>query len=276
MESAVRSYMSQLSPQLLNREEELELADQIRNGGEEADKAFQKLVEKNLKLVVKIAHDFKGMGLPLTDLISNGNLGLMKAAEKFDAAKARSNGNKFSTYAVWWIKRNIRDALSQNGSSGSILVPAAMRTRARQVMQFAEQISEQQDAEPTIQQLCEATKKSERQIRLLLAVDNLKTVSLEAASENGHDFAVSMPENRVEHGESIRHLRKCFKKLTERHALVLLLRFGLDGREPLTLNAIGDILQLSTERVRQIEKQALEELTRIYRREELGDAAKHY
>ncbi|MCM8525369.1 MAG: sigma-70 family RNA polymerase sigma factor [Lentisphaeraceae bacterium] len=138
---AIRNYMYNISDiSLVSKEEEVELADQIKRG---CEKAREKLIVSNLRLVVKIAHDFKGLGLPLSDLISEGNIGLMRAVEKFDPAK----GAKFSSYAAWWIKQSMRRGLANQ--SRTIRIPVQSAGKINKIRNARLELKEKLMREPT-------------------------------------------------------------------------------------------------------------------------------
>ena len=221
---------------LVSKAEEVDLAAKIhgRDSGEH-DEARATLIQANLRLVVKIAHDFKGLGLPLLDLISEGNIGLMRAVEKFDPAK----GAKFSSYAAWWIKQSMR-------------------------MKLAEKLGR----EPTDAEIAANLDFSERTVAGLRLAD-LKTFSLHDPIQQGEDGefqdiipdrGAMTPDRILGDVESIKRLVELLRDLDERERMILKMRFGLDNNRPRTLEEVSQEIGRTRERVRQIQNQALSKL----------------
>jgi RNA polymerase primary sigma factor len=256
----MKSYMRDISIYpLITVQEEVELGIRIRNGDAEAR---DKLIRSNLRLVVKIAHDFRGMGLPLPDLISEGNIGLMRAAEKFDPDK----GAKFSSYASWWIKQAMRRAIFEK--SKIIRVPVASANKIRKIRRAKVQLARTLGREPTVTEIAEELSFSEGVVRRLGRID-MRTVSLEDPlfqGESGElknlipDDRLPPPDHILGDTETITRLTALLGTLSERERTILMLRYGLDGRPPRTLDEVSRRIGRTRERVRQIQKRALRKL----------------
>jgi len=252
---------------LINIQEECILAARIKKGD---DEAWAKLIQSNLRLVVKIAHDFKGPGLPLQDLISEGNIGLMRAAQKFDPAK----GAKFSSYAAWWIKQAMRRALLEK--SKCIRIPVTSAGKINKIRRARAELREKLDREPTNYEVSQKVDFSERVVSRLSHVE-LKCVSLQdpiSANETGWlrdlipDESVQMPDEILSEQQTADRLNRLLQKLDKRERTILFMRYGLDGRPPKTLEEVSKIIGRTRERVRQIQKRALAKLRSQMRREE--------
>jgi len=256
----MKAYMQDIGEiPLISKEEEVELAAKIKAGDE---MARQKLIKANLRLVVKIAHDFKGFGLPLLDLISEGNIGLMRAAEKFDPAK----GAKFSSYSAWWIKQSMRRALSQK--SRTIRVPVASAGKINKIRTAKIQLTEKLGRAPTDTEIAEHLDFTKRTVQGLKLAD-LKTFSLHDPIQKGEegsfediipDSSACTPDEIIEDSESIQRLRGLIHNLDEREKTILVMRYGLDGGRPKTLEEVSRIIGRTRERVRQIQMQSLKKL----------------
>ncbi len=261
-ENPIRTYFDEIARvPLLTKEEEVELAKRIEAGDEEAKK---KLAEANLRLVVSIAKKYRGCGLPFLDLIQEGNLGLMKAVEKFDWRK----GYKFSTYATWWIRQAILRAITNR--SRTIRVPTHINELIRKIHEVERQHIKERGAGPSLEELAE---------ELDTTVDNIVKAKRTAQYTASLDTPIGYDEEGAVLGDFIadedavsptretlrelliQEIRKALKeRLTPRERRVLELRYGLDGNPPKTLDEVGEIFGISRERVRQIQKEALEKL----------------
>jgi RNA polymerase primary sigma factor len=211
---------------------------------------------------VKIAHDFKGFGLPLSDLISEGNLGLVRAVEKFDPAK----GAKFSSYAAWWIKQSMRRALANQASV--IRIPVQSAGKINKIKLANMKLTEQLGRAPTDNELADNLSLSERTVATLRLSD-LKTISLHAPIQQGEDGSFEdvisdrnamMPDRIVGDEESVQRLFALLGELDARERQIIQLRFGLDGRRPKTLEEVSQMIHRTRERVRQLQNQALAKL----------------
>ena len=253
---------------LLTIEEEITLARRIRRG----DKAARDhMIKANLRLVVKIAMDYKDFGLPLLDLISEGNIGLIKAVERFDPRK----GGKLSTYAAWWIKQSIKRALANQ--SKTIRLPVHLVDKISKMRRTAMQLTETLGREPTDEELA-----AELQIPTS-KVAHLKSVSVRPASldapigEDGDSSTfgeIVGDENAVSPYEGLREknlnsdLSAMVNSLDKREAEIIKLRFGLEGRDELTLEEVGKKFHVTRERIRQLEYLALTKMRKAMAKNE--------
>ena len=245
---------------LVDLDEEAELAAAIHCGDEEShDEARSTLIKANLRLVVKIAHDFKGLGLPLLDLISEGNIGLMRAVEKFDPVK----GAKFSSYAAWWIKQSMRRALANQ--SRTIRIPVQSAGKINKIKSVRMKLTEELGREPTDGEIAEHLDFSERTVAGLRLAD-LRTFSLHDPIQQGEEgeFQDIIPDRRamtpdqiLGDVESVKRLLTLLDELEDRERLILKMRFGLDGYRARTLEEVSQAIGRTRERVRQIQNQAL-------------------
>jgi RNA polymerase primary sigma factor len=240
---------------LLTHEEEIDLGRSAREGDETAR---TKLIDKNLRLVIPLAKKYRGKGLPFGDLIQEGNIGLMRAVDKFDPEK----GFRFSTYATWWIRQAIQRAVADKGRT--IRIPVHMGEKIRKMARAYNELSTELEREPTDEQVAE---------RLGWDVDRVKDVksvipdatslnqplsSDEVSSELG-DFVEDERESE-EAGEVVRELEahrllESVERLPERQRRVLVRRYGLDGEKPATLADLSEELAVSRERVRQLQRE---------------------
>ena len=267
-ESGIKIYLREIGQiALLTPAEEVELAARIKKGDKEAR---AKMIRANLRLVVKIAHDYNNLGLPLLDLISEGNIGLMKAVERFDPAK----GGKLSTYAAWWIKQSIKRALANQ--SKTIRLPVHLVDKISKMRRVALQMSEELGREPTDDELAEEVGMASAK------VSQLKTVSIRPASL---DAPIS-DDDTTEFGEIVgdeealtpfEHLRDqnlrdevadLIAVLDEREKKIIFSRFGLDGGKPKTLEEVGRKFGVTRERIRQLQNIALMKLRRALQKKE--------
>ncbi len=248
---------------LVTKEEEIELAAAIHGDDlEKHEDARATLIKANLRLVVKIAHDFKGLGLPLLDLISEGNIGLMRAVEKFDPEK----GAKFSSYAAWWIKQSMRRALANQ--SRTIRIPVQSAGKINKIKSVRMKLAEELSREPTDAEIAEHLDFSERTVAGLRLAD-LRTFSLHDPIQQGEDGefqdiipdrGAMTPDRILGDVESVDRLLSLLKDLEERERLILKMRFGLEGHRPKTLEEVSQEIGRTRERVRQIQNQALSKL----------------
>jgi RNA polymerase primary sigma factor len=243
---------------LLTREEERELARR-KDEGDEAAK--RRLIESNLRLVMAITRNYTRANVPLLDLIQEGNLGLIRAVEKFDYRL----GYKLSTYATWWIRQAITRALADQGRT--IRLPVHVADQVRRLLRARRQLAQKLNHEPTLAELAKETQQSEERVRELLElVEN--PVSLETPVGDGESLYGDLIEDvhsLAPHEQSAeqargRELADALEQLNPRMRRVLSLRFGLDGESPQTLEEVGTQLGITRERVRQLETRALREL----------------
>jgi RNA polymerase primary sigma factor len=255
---------------LLAPEEEVELARRIRQGD---DQARDRMIRANLRLVVKVAREYDNLGLPLLDLINEGNIGLMKGVERFDPAK----GAKLSTYAAWWIKQAIKRALADQGKT--IRLPVHVVAKVSRMRRAALKLKEVLGREPTDAELAEEVEIKPKQLREYREAARAP-VSLEAplgdedeantVSSTVADERAEAPFARVAQDSDAALMKEVFATLKEREQEILSLRFGLENDSPLTLEEIGKRYGLTRERIRQIEKEGLGKLrNRMARRDAL-------
>lgn len=263
----MKVYMGEIARiPLVNKKEEAELADAIHSEDcYRHEDARSTLIKANLRLVVKIAHDFKGLGLPLLDLISEGNIGLMRAVEKFDPAK----GAKFSSYAAWWIKQSMRRALANQ--SRTIRIPVQSAGKINKIKSVRMKLAEELGREPTDAEIAEHLDFSERTVAGLRLAD-LRTFSLHDPIQQGEegefqdiipDRHAMTPDQILGDVESVFRLMDLLEKLEERERRILEMRFGLRGNRPLTLEEVSQEIGRTRERVRQIQNQALSKLKQL-------------
>ncbi len=246
---------------LLTLQQESDLAKRIKRGDQ---KAREHMIKANLRLVVKIARDYDGLGLPLLDLISEGNIGLMHAVERFDPKK----GAKMSTYASWWIKQAMRRALSNQ--SRTIRLPVHIADKMNRLKRLSYSLTDQLGRQPTDAELanrCNVPTNKVTQLRTL----GLRPASLDAPigddddnqfNEIIEDEAALTPHELLRIKSMRQDIRQHLKYLTPREAEVISLRFGIDGRESRTLDEVGKKFKVTRERIRQIQDMALTKLRR--------------
>ncbi len=260
----MKVYMSEIAQiPLITKDEEKHLSDEIHHGDAYIhEEARTTLIKANLRLVVKIAHDFKGLGLPLLDLISEGNIGLMRAVEKFDPSK----GAKFSSYAAWWIKQSMRRALANQARI--IRVPVQSAGKINKIKSVTMKLTEQLGREPTYSEIAEHLDFSERTVAGLRLAD-LHTFSLQDSIQQGEegefqdiipDRHAVTPDQILGDVESINRLKELLNKLEDRERKILEMRFGLGKYTALTLEEVSQRIGRTRERVRQIQNQALAKL----------------
>lgn len=263
----MKVYMGEIARiSLVNKNEEAELAKQIHStDSQQYEDARNTLIKANLRLVVKIAHDFKGLGLPLLDLISEGNIGLMRAVEKFDPSK----GAKFSSYAAWWIKQSMRRALANQ--SRTIRIPVQSAGKISKIKTVRMKLAEELGRDPTDSEIADHLEFSERTVQGLRLAD-LKTISLHDPIQQGEegefqdiipDRHAMTPDQIIGDVESVFRLLDLLDKLEYRERKILEMRFGLRGSRPLTLEEVSQQIGRTRERVRQIQNQALNKLKQL-------------
>ncbi len=256
-------YLNEIAKKdLLTPEEEVELARRIKMGDMEA---YRKLIEANLRFVVSVAKQYVGQGLPLEDLINEGNIGLMRAAERFDETK----GFKFISYAVWWIRQAIMQALTEY--SRIVRLPLNKVSALNKINQAYIQLGQELGRDPTPEEVAELTGLSPEDVEKILDLSG-KQSSLDAPIQEGEDNTLKdlvadqdQPpiDGKLVREESLRReLQALLQSLEEKERKVLIWYFGLNGGYPLPLEEIGERLGLTRERVRQLKDRALEKLRR--------------
>ena len=268
-DSNLKLYLREISKTpLLTPEQEVELAGKIKRGDKDAR---TQMINANLRLVVKIAQDYSGYGLPLSDLISEGNIGLMKAVERFDPEK----GGKLSTYAAWWIKQSIKRALANQ--SKTIRLPVHMVDKIAKMRRISTMLAEVLGREPTDEELAEEVGLPRRKLAMLKQASQRPT-SLDApvnegeATQYGEIIGDDRAENPLDaladknlHGE----LDDLLDILDQRERRIIDERFGLNGKKPMTLEEVGREFGVTRERIRQLQNVALTKMRKALRRKEL-------
>ncbi len=271
-DTAIKLYLREIGQvRLLTPQEEIELAARIKKGDK---KAREQMIKANLRLVVKIARDYEGIGLPLLDLISEGNIGLMKAVERFDPSK----GGKLSTYGSWWIKQSIKRALANQ--SKTIRLPVHLVDKISKMRRTAMRLQEEFGREPTDEELGgELGITASRVAQMRLAAIRPASLDAPIGDEDSNNFAevvqdeaADTPYEQLEEKTVTRMLQEMVKTLDPREATILRARFGLDGGAEKTLEEVGEKFGVTRERVRQIQNIALRKLRRMIEKLEASKA----
>ena len=271
IDDPVKVYLKEIgSFPLLSLDEEIELAEKILKGDSRAKK---RLAEANLRLVVSIAKRYVGRGMLFLDLIQEGNLGLIKAVEKFDHTK----GFKFSTYATWWIRQAITRAIADQART--IRIPVHMVETINKVKKVQSQLLHKNGQEPSVEDLAAELDMPQDKVREILKVAQ-EPISLESPigeEEDSHlgdfipDYDAPVPEEAATHTLLREQLNEVLATLTPREAKVLSLRFGIEDGRPRTLEEVGKEFNVTRERIRQIEAKALRKLRHPSRNKKLKD-----
>lgn len=274
IDDPVKVYLKEIGRvPLLTPEEEIDLALKIQAGGPEGEKAKQRLSEANLRLVVSIAKRYVGRGMQFLDLIQEGNLGLIKAVEKFDHTK----GFKFSTYATWWIRQAITRAIADQART--IRIPVHMVETINKVKKVSSQLLHEYGHDPSAEEIAERLDMSVDKVREIMRVAQ-EPVSLETPigeEEDSHlgdfipDDDAPVPAEAASQTLLKEQLADVLKTLTPREEKVLRLRFGLEDGRPRTLEEVGKEFNVTRERIRQIEAKALRKLRHPSRSKKLRD-----
>ena len=256
---------------LLTAEEEKALAIRAKNGDKEA---LKKLVEGNLRFVINVAKNFVGWGVPLTDLIAAGNLGLIEAAKRFDPDR----DVKFISYAVWWIRQAIMQTIFQQ--TGAVRIPIKESLFISKVKDTYEKMKERLKREPTIEEIAKEVDANPKKVKAALQIVRIPLsldqpigdeeedlTLLDLMSKKGTDDV----ERRVVEEALDKEISRLLNVLDNRERVIIEERFGLGGKEPKTLNDVGEKLGISRERVRQLEQRALKKLRTLAMKRHLKD-----
>ncbi|MBU0474755.1 MAG: RNA polymerase sigma factor RpoD/SigA [Bacteroidetes bacterium] len=257
---ALDRYLLEISKvDLISQDEEIKLAKEIKNGDE---KAFERLVNSNLRFVVTVAKQYQNQGLSLGDLINEGNIGLIKAARRFDETR----GFKFISYAVWWIRQSVLQALGENGRI--VRLPLNRIGILSKIKYFNTEFEQENGREPSSSEIADKLKVDANEILEALQISS-RNVSLDAPVTEGEENNLlgvlsntinSEPDENLIVDSLKQEIESSLKSLSEREADVLKLYFGLGLDYPLTLEDIGDKFNLTRERVRQIKEKAIRRL----------------
>ena len=264
-EGSLDQYLREISRYpLISREEEVELAKQIKQSDEES---LDKLVRSNLRFVVSVAKKYQNQGVSLSDLINEGNLGLIRAAHKFDETK----GIKFISYAVWWIRQAILQALAEQ--SRIVRVPLNRAGTLHRIGKRSSALQQELGRDPTVEEIAEGMDISEEEVAKTLSISQ-SHLSLDAPLTPGEDNKLldylpdtqnAGPDQETFERALSDSIEEVLSTLKEREAKILRLYFGLDGQEPMTLEEIGSMMGITRERVRQIKEKALARLRHVSR-----------
>lgn len=255
--SALELYLKDIAyNELLTPQQEVELAKRIRAGDR---KSLEQMIESNLRFVITIAKEYQGRGLPLEDLIAEGNMGLVRAATRYDEGV----GVKFTTYGVWWIRQGILSALAEKARM--VRLPVNKIKHLSKLDRIASDLKQEFGREPSVDEIAYRAELKPKQVQDLLDASRWH-ISLDRPLDEGPDTSLIeiledkdqiTPETAVMEQAMADEIRAALDTLSSREALVLKLYFGLNGEDPMTLEQIGNILNLTKERVRQIRDKAL-------------------
>jgi RNA polymerase primary sigma factor len=267
-DTGLNSYVREIGRiPLLTPQQEIDLAGKIKKGDAAAR---ERMINSNLRLVVTIAHDYANFGLPLLDLISEGNIGLMKAVERFDPAK----GAKLSTYAAWWIKQSIKRALANQ--SKTVRIPVHLNDKLAKVRRVSLQMSDELGREPTDDELAEEIGISSEKVARLRSV-GIRPASLNApiGDDDSTEFAETVGDEEAQtpfellRDKNLLHeMDGLLDVLDAREKKIISQRFGLDGGTPKTLEDVGKDFGITRERIRQLQNIALTKLRRALSKKE--------
>jgi len=266
--TCISKYLQEISEfPLLSKEEEHAIAERMRDG--DPDSSYHDLVKSNLSFVVKIASEYKNMGLPFEDLLNEGNIGLIEAAHHFDPGR----GTKFITYAIWWIRKSILKALSQHAAM--VRIPNYQLKKVRNVRNTERMLSRELGREADREEISRELRVTIAKIDEILQM-KMRELSLDDKVGKDKDTPISdylvdgrsvNPEDELIKNESNVVIRLALKNLSDQEQTVIINRFGLEGGRVFTLKEIGEKLGVSRERVRQIENQAKKRLKKIMARQ---------
>ncbi len=263
---AIKLYLKEIQKsQLLTAEDERELAELIAQGD---DAARERMIESNLRLVVKIAKRYMNRGLPFLDLIEEGNMGMIKAVEKFKVSK----GCRFSTYATWWIRQSIERSIVNQ--SRTIRLPVHIADNINKLSKISRELVQRLKRDPEVEEIAEAMGVDANHVRRMMILVK-KTYSIEHPMGNNDDYSLIDtiedknlvdPGNKIEELDRFSHVMKWMEDLNENEREILAMRFGLEDREPQTLDTIGHKFGVTRERIRQIEAKSLAKLRKTLKK----------
>ncbi len=264
-DSSLGRYLSEIGAySILTKEQEMEIARLVTQGA--SRDSLNKLVESNLSFVVKIANEYRNLGLAFEDLLNEGNIGLIEAARRYDHNK----GTKFITYAIWWVRKSILKALSEQ--SNLVRVPSYQMKKVKRIRETEARLSRELGRRPDRDEISRKLESTISKIDEILMI-KLREISLDdkvgrdksiPISDYLVDDASASPEDELLRTESEDLIRSAMVTLTPQEKIVIANRFGMDGFRALTLKEIGETLGLSRERIRQIEAQAKRKLRRVF------------
>jgi RNA polymerase primary sigma factor len=270
--SVLAKYFSEIRHYpLLTKEQEQTLAGRVRGGSREA---LHELIESNLSFVVKVATEYRNLGLPFEDLLNEGNIGLIEAAHRYDAGK----GTKFITYAIWWIRKSILKALSEHSSL--VRVPTYQMKKVREIRDAENSLRRSLGRKPKREEISQRLERSLAKIDQVLQF-SMRELSLDEKIGKDRDTPISeylvddtstSPEDDLIKREANSLVGEAMRQLSEQEKVVISYRFGIAGGPSLTLKEIGEIMSISRERVRQIECQAKTRLRKIFARKRMVKA----
>jgi len=270
---AIKLYLKEIQKsKLLTAEDERELAGLIAEGDEAAR---ARMIESNLRLVVKIAKRYMNRGLPFLDLIEEGNMGLIKAVEKFKVSK----GCRFSTYATWWVRQSIERALVNQ--SRTIRLPVHVADDINRLVKVSREMVQRLKRDPTIEEIADAMDSDPAYVRRMMILLK-KTYSIEHPMGDNNDYSlidtiedknIVDPGSMIEDLDRFAHVLEWMDELSENEKEILALRFGLNDREPQTLDTIGRQFGVTRERIRQIEAKSLAKLRKTLEERVLNEDA---
>jgi RNA polymerase primary sigma factor len=259
----LQAFLSEIGKfDLLTAADEVRLSKRIEAGDPEATR---ELVERNLRLVVSISKRYQHQGLPLLDLIQEGTIGLVRAAEKFDWRK----GFKFSTYATWWIRQAVERGIANKGRT--IRIPVHVLDRLNRIVRRERELRGELGREPSDDEIAADLEMNLGEVQSIRRTSQLPVSLAHRIGEDGDaefgdlipDENASAPEDSAATNQREAHLHRVMQTLDERARCVLEMRFGLAGHDPQSLEQIGDVFQLTRERIRQIEAQSLKRLAKL-------------
>jgi len=258
---SLNKYLQEVSNlEMITAEEEVDLAQRIKQGDE---RALDKLVTANLRFVVSVAKQYQGRGIRLSDLINEGNIGLVKAARRFDETR----GFKFISYAVWWIRQSILQSIGEH--SRTVRLPLNKIGTINKLHRAKSLLEQKNEREPTAEEISQITDFSKKQVASALE-HSQRSISMDAPlKSDSEDFSLynvigkddsPKPDGSLIQESLSTDIERCLETLPEKDATILRLHYGLDGNPSMSLNEIGKLFDLSRERVRQIREKALRKL----------------